>query len=961
MSQNDEQAVKALLIHHYQQQLLAGEHYSQITQARQQAAELTGIAIYPGHPLTKVVDEAMESAVVRAAPYLIGQSQTTHEAYDRLVDLLDRQPTLGVRSTTSMIQQAYSTPVPLAYLASNLAKIDGTTTVYEPTVGNGALVLNANPANVIANELNGDRFQEVSNRGFRQLTQHDATQYRPSIIVDVVIANPPFGTLADQPGKRKWFELDGNERGTNQIDHAIANKALSVMRDDGRAVLIMGGVKGKSEDVRSRQYNEIKLAAPYYALYQNYNVIDHFSLWGDLYRKQGAGFPLDVIVIDGRGKSERSLPAVDVPRIYYAFEDLKREVLPNASVAHPRRVSPISLHLDPHPSERGGAISDTPSQRDGYNANPVSQPADPASRMPDSGRSEGGEQNGDPPKPEQFYQPDLAVTGTTSDRGRMGDGNEVGRNTRMEHPSIDDPSGKTGGLRGLPDGSATITGRDDGGTDPSARRDDFGSVVSSVEPGGITVAESSSSNAQDLLVPTPIASRGVSLSTLTPKNLATPTQLALDKLKHEVGDVDEFVRQRLHYPTVEDMWQGGDRLCAEQIDAIALAMVQRDRGKMFLNSDQTGNGKGRWCAAMAMDAIHQGDTAVWVVQQNDMYTAGLKDLADLGFKDLKVFVTDSSAKIPTGNGDFIKTGSVKDQAAEMQRILDGEVHYDLIMTTYAQMQSVQGRSTERRGFLDKMAPRCSFIFDEAHNASGSTIGANSDLARSVFIRGLVDRAKGTVFASATPTKDPAVVDLYARRSDVTEASNSYTLVQALRNGGTPMQQAIASNFAQSGQMIRRERSFDGVTLRSETLPVDRDATDVFCACMGAISRFDLHKATAVESLNEDLKKEAKRLSEDNAIGGAGASSTNFTSLMHNIVDQFGLSIKADQVADLAIDSFRQGQKPVVGFVSTMESHLDRYIDENGIKPGDALDITYADLLLHNLERSRDVITRDHTE
>ena len=95
----------------------------------------------PGTALAKVVDESIEAAVVRAGRWWVQQSSTTHDTYDRLVDLLQRQPNLSVRSSTSVLQQAYSTPIPIAYLASSLARIDGTTTVYEPTAGNGALLI----------------------------------------------------------------------------------------------------------------------------------------------------------------------------------------------------------------------------------------------------------------------------------------------------------------------------------------------------------------------------------------------------------------------------------------------------------------------------------------------------------------------------------------------------------------------------------------------------------------------------------------------------------------------------------------------------------------------------------------------------------------------------------------------------------------------------------------------------
>ena len=122
---------------------LAGDRFSNIVEARRFAAPILGVEVKPGTAIAKQVDEAIESSIVRVAKDLIVQSTTTHDAYDALVDLLNRQPKLTVRSSTSMQQQAYSTPVPIAYVASVLAGIRPETTVYEPTAGNGALLIAA--------------------------------------------------------------------------------------------------------------------------------------------------------------------------------------------------------------------------------------------------------------------------------------------------------------------------------------------------------------------------------------------------------------------------------------------------------------------------------------------------------------------------------------------------------------------------------------------------------------------------------------------------------------------------------------------------------------------------------------------------------------------------------------------------------------------------------------------------
>ena len=331
------QETRERLTQAFSQSLLLGQHYSSITQARAQAQDVLEVAILPGDTWVKVVDESMEAAVVQVAGAIVQGSETTHRAYDRLVELLEQQPNLGVRTSTSVMQQAYSTPIPIAFLAASLAKITSETTVYEPTAGNGALLINTDPRLVFANEWNGDRVSELGFRGFRTLTQQNAMTYRPPEKVDRVIANPPFGTIVDQNGDSQRFRI--YQTWATQIDQVIAFNALASMKADGKAVLILGGKLGKSEDARSTRYHSRESRAFFKQLYDRYNVIDHFSIDGGLYCKQGAGFPIDLIVIDGQGQSDRRLPAADVPEIFSSFTALK-EKLPDAPLLR------LSIPLD---------------------------------------------------------------------------------------------------------------------------------------------------------------------------------------------------------------------------------------------------------------------------------------------------------------------------------------------------------------------------------------------------------------------------------------------------------------------------------------------------------------------------------------------------------------------------------------------------------------------------------------
>jgi hypothetical protein len=174
------------MVNHFTAHFLGGEGFVTITAARHQAAQVLGMPVSPGTALAKQVDEAVEGAVVRAAQAILQTSATTHDAYDRLVELHQRQPALKVRSSTSVLQQAYSTPIPIAYLASALAGITPSTTVYEPAAGHGALLVGTDPTQVTVNELNADRAADLRAQGYT-VTEWDAAEYQSKRLHDVVI------------------------------------------------------------------------------------------------------------------------------------------------------------------------------------------------------------------------------------------------------------------------------------------------------------------------------------------------------------------------------------------------------------------------------------------------------------------------------------------------------------------------------------------------------------------------------------------------------------------------------------------------------------------------------------------------------------------------------------------------------------------------------------------------------
>ncbi|MBD1853444.1 hypothetical protein H6F87_26380 [Cyanobacteria bacterium FACHB-502] len=311
-----------------------GGRFDRITDARKFAlATLQDRGSDLAKTLTnKQVDECIEKSLVRVARN-ITQSLEPMTSFDLLVDLYDRQPHLSSRTSSSILLQQYSTPTPIGRLAQQLGDIHPETTVYEPTAGNGSLLTNASPDKAIVNEIDGRRASELQAQGFA-VTQHDATEFAPQKkSVERVILNPPFGAATDPTTghtKRWTIELDDPAPGTrpyetSAVDHAITFKSLSAMKDDGKAVVILGApMEQKMGYDASGAYNEGQTRSFFFTLYNNYNVVQHFTVTGDkLYDKQGTTFPVDVIVIDGRGKSELPLPAVTPPPAYRTWEELR--------------------------------------------------------------------------------------------------------------------------------------------------------------------------------------------------------------------------------------------------------------------------------------------------------------------------------------------------------------------------------------------------------------------------------------------------------------------------------------------------------------------------------------------------------------------------------------------------------------------------------------------------------------
>lgn len=928
---------------HFAQQLLSGKEYKAITEARKEAGEIVGQPIKAGTADAKTLDEAIEHGIVQAGRTIVEQGGTPVETFDKLVDLYARQPVLGVRDTTSMEMQAYSTPVPLAYLASHLGHVDDVTTVYEPTAGNGMLLIGTEIENAYPNELDPDRAKILRDQGFDVTTEDATTKTPPN--VQVVLANPPFGKVKDENRKTIEFNIDGFR--TTEVDHAIALQAMKGMEQDGYTVLILAakGHNAKTELERRQAYSKGKDRPFYDALYSGYDVTNHFTVDGSLYSRQGASFPVDVIVLRPQGTvpvdKKRSTPWAIVPRIFNSWGEIRNAFF-----------SDMATTSDGTGVRTGAGI-------DGSTDLPSGNPDD-VGRVPRQNENAAAVDEGDIRTSESEPVVSAPVDGKSGGRrsGKKSGG------SRSQSGLSGTPEGERSGAVNVPDADSTTgTGT---GIDSGTRPDRMA---------GTGIAESGEVDPESHQSAYEPSSKNKTVETLIPTNLQNATRRALERVEDEHGSVDEFVRKELGYekndPYLLDM-------SAEQVDAIALAIYSDQHGSGMIVGDMTGVGKGRVAAAMMRYADRRGLVPLFVTEKPNLFGDIFRDLGDIGSNTpdapfIALTTNDTSA---SANAIDLPDGRKLQSSKEVNlalfnealtnladgkgfvAVMDGKpTKINALFTMYSQMQTVKGNETPRRELIRRLMPNSYLIMDESHNAGGTKkerVNEDAPPDRAAFAREIVQTASGVMYLSATFAKRPDVMDLYSR-TDMAKAVDGdiSQLAEVVQQGGLPLQQVLSAMLGESGQYIRREKSFEGIEFATVDVDVNLEEQDRITEIFRRIRSLDVVVNEVVSGMAEALVASGQSaVAGDVSTGDAGLTSTSFSSILWNAVDQMLFALKADKTADEAIESWKNGEVPIIAVDNTMESILDEYVEAKNLSIGDVVNLSFRDVLHRYLERSR---------
>ena len=482
-------------------------------------------------------------------------------------------------------------------------------------------------------------------------------------------------------------------------------------------------------------------------------------------------------------------------------------------------------------------------------------------------------------------------------------------------------------------------------------------------------------------------SRAAALETFVPQSMAFETRQALLRLQMLVGNVDTYVTNKLKYLDIATMHS---YFSAEQVDAIALAVYNIENGEGIIIGDQTGIGKGRIAAGIIRYGCMNGRPTIMVTEKPTLFSDLFRDLYDIGSVGLVPLIinTDPAATIQINldaetivkvhehmGNDKYKPKTLP-ELRQLLREYNGEdlpevyepdsgerislpPGYNFLMVTYSQMSDdivakgmmkKQGIAVNipkgpgpgqfKTSFIANYAQGAVVILDEAHNASGG------ESATGFFIRyGILERCAGCCYLSATFAKRPDNMSVYAAKTAIKHTGlAAVDLAMAFVKGGVPMQEIVAAQLVASGQMLRRQRTFEGIEVEYNYLP-ERYAEhveiyDKVIRIVDAIIHFEREfVAPLLEELAETMGFGGDKADKTMGTKEGGINNSPFFNKTHHVIRQLLFSIKAKDVAREAIQSLNENRKVVIAFSSTMES----FVDELGLVNGD--EVVNADFAL----------------
>lgn len=455
--------------------------------------------------------------------------------------------------------------------------------------------------------------------------------------------------------------------------------------------------------------------------------------------------------------------------------------------------------------------------------------------------------------------------------------------------------------------------------------------------------------------------------TMVPKNLQAPLQAALANLEHLHGPVDRFVEKQLGFG--ENTL--GERFSPEQVDSVGLMVNRFQQGRGFILGDDTGIGKGRQLAALAVWAQKQGKKVVFITDRANLFSDLARDLRDIDeWGRFNPFVMNSDGHIIdmfSPDGAVLAKGT---PPAVMSNLIREEtplanIGHNMLFATYSQVANAESLKT--KWFLEEVQGAM-LIVDESHIAAGS------DSNISWVIADACGRAADVCFSSATWAKSAKNLHIYSRA--LPESINIDSLTSAIKSGGESFVEIFSSMMARDGAMIRREHDLSRIDFSVEIdtgrLQRNMEWSDKVSEVLGQMAYVggEVNKLL-MRSNSETLKalRAARNAGVTLRTGKIFRSNFAAGSAAYVTMRRFLAALNAEHSADLALKASMDNKKPVIVFEDTSETYVEQIVrelstpvpGENPIRPELIPAPTIKTLLMNVMKRLGVVAVREAKE
>ncbi len=449
-------------------------------------------------------------------------------------------------------------------------------------------------------------------------------------------------------------------------------------------------------------------------------------------------------------------------------------------------------------------------------------------------------------------------------------------------------------------------------------------------------------------VPYVSASRIGTPRTMVPRNLEGATREAIARVVGRHGEVDAFVADEYGY-TLQEL---GEIFSPEQVDAMALAVDAEERGRGFLVADETGVGKGRLLAAIMRRNVIKGRNVTFLTEKQTNLSDIVRDLRHTRTLPLlKIKIVNDGVQIINEDDKSVVMRSTPRE--EIDAMLASEAWptdgTNLVLGTYSQFTSElkveseaqralaaqnqapdadgpddgRDRAMKAKWLVAAVGAEDAIIVDECHNAASGT----SNISRNLSVP--LSKAVSRTFSSATFAHKAQHMAFYAPLLPDNMPAEELTVM--LDKGGETFQEVLSGMLVHDGVMIRREHDKSNLSIET-VVDMERKARnwahqDAVAPVLNELMRLSNIVEEQVKTMNARLEaarppRRRGQAADANAKRrGSALTRLGYGAPLYTVARLFIASLRIDKVAELAIESLRNDEKPIILVENTVETLL----------------------------------------